>query len=90
MNRKQPLTDGPFLAVAPSLKAQLRFHAFLNNPGRDEKEFKASNPERLREFIEAYWLDGPIPEDAWKRMFENGDAIHFPKSGTVHIEIDGV
>lgn len=87
MNRK-PRTDGPFLAlVKKEPTSGLRFHAFLDG---DEKEFKTSNPERLREFIEAYWLDGPIPEDAWKRMFENGDAIHFPQSGTVHIEIDGV
>lgn len=88
MKRKQPLTDGPFLAVASNSKAQLRFHAFLNNPGRDEKEFKASNPERLREFIEAYWLDGPILDSVWELLLKSGAAMHFPQSGTVHIEVE--
>jgi hypothetical protein len=84
---KQPLTDGPFLAVVKKEPASgLRFRAYLNNPGRGEKEFKASSPERLREFIEAYWLDGGrLTDEEWDRVCFHGHSFSLPRIGTIHV-----
>lgn len=62
----------------------MKYHAFLGN---DEKEFKASSWERLREFIEVYWLNYNLSEETWKRLLR-GEAVHFITVGTIHLEED--
>lgn len=70
----------------------MKYYAYLSkstpNGDEPESEFRASNPDRLREFIEAYWLNMKIPEGTWEKMLEGWPFI-FPQDGTIHIEIEG-
>lgn len=72
----------------------MKYHAFLST-GRnnrdglpEEKEFKASTLERLREFIEVYWLGTSIPEDRWDQMINDGWDLVYYGVGTINIEIE--
>jgi uncharacterized protein YpmS len=74
----------------------LKYHAFKEATYKnlttcqlevEVKEFIASTDERLREFIEAYWLDYNLSEETWKNLLR-GDAITFKGHGTIHLEIE--
>lgn len=64
----------------------LKHRAFLGFPPA-EKELRASTPEKLREFIEIYWLGYSLSEESWNRLL-NGDCIQFTGYGSIHLEED--